>query len=378
MKKLLLCLLLLTITLINAQNDECSGATLLTVGTDFTSGAITSTNVGATTDGNPPACNSDAVDNTWFKVVVPASGNLKIETQELTGSSFDDSVLTVYSGACGTLTEIACDDDSGQDFFSLVTLTGQAPGTTLYINVWKYDSDTDSGEFQISAYQFQPPTNDNCSQAIPLTAGTTFDAAVSTFSNEGTTIDGTPPSCQVDAADNVWFTVVVPPSGNISIETREASNSSFTDSVLTVYSGTCGSLTEIECDDDDGEGSFSLINLTGQTPGATLYISVWKYESDTDNGEFQIAAYDAALSTHEVSNSTQKIQVSPNPFTDVLNISDVSKVESASITDALGRVVKTIEKPSSSLQLGELKTGVYFVTLKMNDGTVKTIKTVKK
>lgn len=378
-KKLLFCLSLLATTLVYAQNDDCSGATSLTVSTDFTSGAITSTNIGATTDGSLPACNSDAVENVWFSVVVPASGNLKIETREASGSAFDDSVLTAYSGNCGSLTEIDCNDDGDNGLFSILTLTGQTPGATLYVSVWKYDSDTNNGEFQISAYEPVPPANDNCSGATPLTTGTDFASGAVTSDNTDAITDGTTPSCNSDASGNVWFSVVVPASGNITIETQEATGSSFGDSSLSVYSGTCGSLTEIGCDDDGGDGLFSLISLTGQTPGATLYVSVWKYDSGEASGEFQISAYDnTVLSTQEVSDKTKKISLAPNPFTDVVTISDVSDVKSISVTDSSGRLVKVIEKPSASLYLGDLKQGVYFISLKMNSGSVKTLKAIKK
>ncbi|SFN36630.1 Por secretion system C-terminal sorting domain-containing protein [Chryseobacterium oleae] len=377
-KKLLFCMSLLATTLVYAQNDDCSGATSLVVGADFTSGAITSTNTNATTDGSVPSCNSDAVENVWFSVVVPASGNLKIETQEVSGSLFDDSVLTVYSGTCGALTEIDCNDDAA-GLFSLISLTGQTPGTTLYVSVWKYDSDIANGDFQISAYDPLPPSNDNCSGATPLTVGTDFASGTITSNNSGATTDGAVPSCNADAVENIWFSVVVPASGNLTIETKETSGSSFGDSTVSVYSGTCGSLTEVGCNDDGGDGLFSLISLTGQTPGATLYISAWKYDAGEGNGEFQISAYDStALSTQEVAENTKKISVSPNPFNDLLTISDVSDVKSVSVTDALGRRVKTIEKPSASIHLGDLKEGIYFVTLKMNDGSIKTLKTIKK
>ncbi|GAB0157610.1 hypothetical protein CHRYSEOSP005_28890 [Chryseobacterium sp. Alg-005] len=378
-KNLLFCLSFLTAIFMNAQNDNCSGATTLTVGTTFASGAITSTNVGATTDGTSASCDSNAAENVWFKVVVPASGKLKIETREVSTSLFDDSVLTVYTGSCGTLTEIDCDDDGGQGAFSLLSLTGQTPGTTLYISVWKYDSTIDSGEFQISAFDPIPATNDNCAQAVSLTVGTNFASGAITSTNLGASTDGTIPSCSSDAVENVWYTVIVPASGNLTIETQGVSGSQYDDTVVTVYSGTCGSLTQIGCDDDSGTGVFSLITLTGQTPGATLYVSAWKYDSGVGNGEFQISAYDtSALSTHEVAENKNKIKVSPNPFHEMLTISDVSDVKSVTVLDASGKLIKTIEKPSSSLYLGDLKQGLYLLTLKMNDGTVKTIKTIKK
>ncbi|MBB6330639.1 hypothetical protein HNP24_001589 [Chryseobacterium sediminis] len=379
MKNLLPYLFLFTAIFVKAQNDNCSEATSLTVGTNFASGAVNTSNNGATTDNAVPTCNADAVENVWFKVIVPASGIVTIETREVSGSSFDDSVLTVYNGSCSSLTEIACDDDSGQDSFSKISLTGQIPGVILYVSVWKYASSINNGEFQISAYEPTPPSNDNCSGAIPISLGTDFTSGAITSTNISATSDSSSPACNADSAENVWFKVIVPASGNLTVETREVSGSSFDDSVLTIYNGTCGSLTEIACDDDGGEDSFSTISLTGQTPGSTLYMSVWKYASSIESGEFKVSAYsNSILSTHEVLNDKNNITVFPNPFSDVITFSDISKVKSVSVSDASGKAVKTIEKPSSQIYLNDLKAGLYLVTLKMMDGTVKTIKTIKK
>ncbi|MEY8758982.1 T9SS type A sorting domain-containing protein [Chryseobacterium tongliaoense] len=381
MKKILFYFFLLAVNVVNAQNNNCSGAVALTLGTNFATGAITSTNVAATTDGSVPSCQTDASENVWFSVVVPPSGKLTVETRQQTGSLFDDSVLTVYSGACGSLTQIGCDDDDGQGAFSLVSLTGQTPGATLYISVWKYDSSIDSGQFRVSAYDPFPVANDNCTQAVSLTVGTDFTTSAITATNVGATTDGSAPSCRAAAVDNVWFKVIVPASGNLKIETREAVNSLFDDSVITVYSGTCGSLTQIACNDDGNLiDSFSLVSLTGQTPGTTLYVSVWKYSSVlTDNGEFQISAFDnSVLSTNEVSVHQEKIDAFPNPFIDQLTISHIDRVKSISITDVSGRLVKQIKQLISPLYLGDLQHGIYYITLKMNDGSTRTIKTIKK
>lgn len=84
------------------------------------------------------------------------------------------------------------------------------------------------------------------------------------------------------------------------------------------------------------------------------------------------------LSTSEVGKTKNEIKVYPNPFSDILNISDVSKVKSVQIIDVAGRVVKTIDIPSSVLQLGDLKQGMYLVVMNMKDGTTQTVKTIKK
>lgn len=86
----------------------------------------------------------------------------------------------------------------------------------------------------------------------------------------------------------------------------------------------------------------------------------------------------SCLGTSETSALKDGIKVFPNPFTDVLNISEVDNVKSVSVTDLSGRLVKTIEKPGSELNLADLKSGMYMITLYLKDGTQKTVKSIKK
>ena len=71
------------------------------------------------------------------------------------------------------------------------------------------------------------------------------------------------------------------------------------------------------------------------------------------------------------------ISVYPNPFTDLLKISDVKGVKSISVNDASGREVKSLA-PAAELNLSSLKAGLYIVNLNMEDGSVKTFKAIKK
>lgn len=96
------------------------------------------------------------------------------------------------------------------------------------------------------------------------------------------------------------------------------------------------------------------------------------------SGFLSYAKIASGLGTSEIASNGKGIKVYPNPFVDVLNISDISKVKSISITDVAGRLVNTIENPSTVLQLGNLKQGMYLVTLNMKDGSKQTIKVIKK
>ncbi|CAH0280565.1 T9SS type A sorting domain-containing protein [Chryseobacterium sp. Bi04] len=84
------------------------------------------------------------------------------------------------------------------------------------------------------------------------------------------------------------------------------------------------------------------------------------------------------LSTSEVKGIVKKTAVHPNPFNDILYISDTRNVKSVTIGDTAGRIVNTIEGPVKELNLSMLKSGLYFVTLYFKDGTQSTVKAIKK
>jgi len=358
-------------------NDDCSAAVALTVNPDYSCGATTSgTTLGATpsTETAPSCAASGTNDDVWYKFTATNTGH-RITLSNVSGST--DMAMAAYSGACGGLVQVMCSDPNTMD------LTGLTVGQEYKVRVWTYTSTTTTtASFTICVgTPPPPPANDNCSGAIALTPGATFAHHAVTGNTSGST--NTPAliaSClttPTNVGGNVWYSVVVPASGSLTIETDAVTGSALTDTVVSVFAD-CTTTTSIACNDDDGNDNFSKIVLTGQTPGAILYISVWRYSTATD-GQFQISAYDSSiLATSEVSQAKNDLKAYPNPFADVLNISDISKVKSVSIVDVAGRVVKTIDNPSSALQLGDLKQGLYLVTLNMKDGSKQTIKAIKK
>ena len=144
-------------------NDNCATATALTVGTTCTN--TLATNAGATASTGAPAPGSNCFlattlinNDVWYSVVVPAAGILNITTSSVTGSPVTDTGLLVYSGTCGSLTEIGCSDDaSTTSTFSSVLLNGLTPGATLYVRVWSFGT-TPTGQFNICASAPTPPT----------------------------------------------------------------------------------------------------------------------------------------------------------------------------------------------------------------------------
>jgi len=122
------------------------------------------------------------------------------------------------------------------------------------------------------------------------------------------------------------------------------------------------------------------ISFTPPTSGVYYF----GFNAYSDANKFYLAIDDisiisATLSTNEVKHdAADKIKVYPNPFSDVLNISDITQVKNVLVSDITGRIVKTIAGPSSELHLGALNQGMYLIILEMKDGSRQMIKTIKK
>ncbi|WP_228411665.1 T9SS type A sorting domain-containing protein [Chryseobacterium sp.] len=365
-------------------NDNCATAIPLVASTTTTCAAPTAgTTLAATSSGVAVApCTGTTDDDVWYSFVATNPSHIITLSNIIsvgTGTNSTSLYLQAFSGVCGTLASILCDTSAA----SAAVLTGLTIGNTYYLRVYNSNGTGYANSFDICVTSPPPPpVNNGCAGALAITPGATFSQNAITASNLGATTDGTPQSCVTDSDNNVWFTVQVPASGNITIETAAVAGSPFIDSVLNIYSGACGSLVEVPngCNDDivAGVERFSRVALTGLTPNSTLYISVLKWiGTGSEDGQFKISAYDSSLSTSEVA-SGKNVTVYPNPFNEVLYISDVKNVASVIITDVSGRTVKTITKPTAELQLGDLTAGMYLVTLKYKDGSVKTMKAIKK
>lgn len=129
-----------------------------------------------------------------------------------------------------------------------------------------------------------PPVNDFCDTATQLYSN--VNCLYQTFTNEAATDSGViDPGCANYAGGDMWFTYEVNSTGAFTID---MDTGTMTDSGLAIYSGTCGALSLIECDDDDStNGLMSSITRTGLTPGDIIFIRVWEYAND-NQGTFDI------------------------------------------------------------------------------------------
>jgi len=266
--------------------------------------------------------------------------------------------------------------------------TGLTTNTVYYFHVRR---DCGSGNFSAWAtYSFTtlapPPANDDCAGATVLTVaadyatGNILSSKLGATSSEVADPSIPAPGCASYSGGDVWFSAVVPASGTITFETAEETGS-FTDGGLAVYNGSCGALALLLCNDDGGVGSFSLVALTGLTPGETVYARVWRFGNAASRdimaaGDFRIAAYDASLSTNSF--DLNGFKAYPNPVKDIFKVSYTKNISNVSITNLVGQEVmsKKVNALQSDIDMSRLASGTYLVKV-TSEGLTKTIKVIK-
>jgi len=285
------------------SNDNCSNATSLTVnsGCSFTSG---------TTDGaseSQAGCSGFADDDVWYSFVATNS----LQTVTVHPVDAIDPVFQVFSGSCGSLTSILCVDNTFTGDDEQSNVVGLVPGQTYYIRVYDYyQGNTGAFQICITGTPTPTPTNDDPCTAIQLPAvtATCQFAQFTTVGATATMSAPTPSTCAggsgaaiggfSSSSADVWFAITVPASGNVDVTAQPNGGSgAITDGVMALYNGTCSSLTQIACSDDNnypgtGNDLLPFLSASGLTPGSTVYLRYWGFGSST--GTFGICVSTAS------------------------------------------------------------------------------------
>lgn len=362
-------------------NDLPCGATMLTVNLDGNCIDQVLSFDGTETDSNmgTPNCANYSNKDLWYKFDMPANGAVRIKASA--ESAIDDLAIELFSGAdCNSLVSFDCDDDGNpdgfpDDLFPQIDVI-QPAESTVYFRVWDLD-DVGIGSLNICLYKIDPPqvsTNDECSTATDLILSSDCSAPVLTTNFQSTDSPDATPSCVggLYAGKDVWYKIIIDDNDdyNITLETFEDTGSSVYDTGMAVYTGSCGSLTEIDCNDDKASTFFSRIDLTNRR-NEVLYIRVYTVDVP-QNGTFNICA-SATGTLGVLENELNKFKLYPNPVKDIVNIKfntpSNNKID-LNVYDIQGNLVlntvKYLQNNRTLLNLENLKSGVYF--LKAYDG----------
>ena len=290
-------LIILSIFILGAQHWAASQASCATAfeiindPVDFTQYCLNGASATSTTLDNSNCFGGAPWSaDAWFEFTI-ASGPQTIEFDLSNfgggGPNANDMAFEVFTGTCGSLTSLGCTDDNGNNTNENSLLTN-LPNGTYYIAVYSDKNSEDSYDLCITATP-PAPSNDDCANAIPVTVGTNGICTEVTGTNTGATASaGVPaPSCGAYLGGDVWYSITVPASGEVNFTVDFAAANSITDADMAIYSGVCGSLTEIECDDLDGTGTMPIIQATGLTPGTTVFIRIWEFGND-NFGDFDL------------------------------------------------------------------------------------------
>ena len=215
----------------------------------------------------------------WYSFTVTAGNNAAtVQTCNSTGGS--DSTLNIFSGSCGSLVEIGCNDDGGcgAGFLSSATATGLVEGETYYVQVGAWDAaSVGTYTLEVDCF-FQEVGDDTCENAETIECGGSVEADLTTASPG---IDS-PFSCAIGTGqtNTLWYSFVATDNA----ATIQTCNSAVgTDSTVNVFSGACGALVEIGCSDDacGSSGFNSSTTVSGLTVGDTYYIQIGAWSAAT-------------------------------------------------------------------------------------------------
>jgi hypothetical protein len=283
-------------------NDNCVNAIPLTLNAPYLCGlniCATPTPAGILT--TTPCGWSVNSPDVWYTITPACSGPLTVDTcAPCPGKPVFDTVLSAYTGNCGgPLVQVpaiwpqtSCNDDAC-GLQSRITFNVVA-GQTYRIRVAGFNNAV--GWFAIRAtMSVNPPPNDLCINAIPVTVGNPA-ACGTTLCGATPTPMGmlvpTPCGGSVNSPD-VWYRFTPQCSGPVVMTTCFTCPPFGTfDTVLSVYTGNCGGpMNQVACNDDSGVNGPCANTLQSYvqfnaTAGVTYYVRVAGWVGQT--GDFRL------------------------------------------------------------------------------------------
>ncbi|WP_313807341.1 T9SS-dependent choice-of-anchor J family protein [Flavobacterium sp.] len=285
-------------------NDDIIDAEILTESANRACENAIEGTLETATHSSDSACAAASVD-VWYKFTPSQTDEYTFYVTLLNGTS--PTGITIYGGNPGALVAVS-DTCAGP-----MVLANLNAGTMYYVAV-SASTTSNPIHFNLCAYQSPPPpSNDDCTTPINLIVGQTFNDndIVATNTSAGVNPGNSNyPSCGTiefsTYGRDVWFTVTMPESGNLVIETRREDGSLLSDTAMETYTGSCGTATlapyyynlpppnpgQAYCNDQFviGGNQYAGIRFANKMPGEQIIVRVWGWARQY--GDFKISAYD--------------------------------------------------------------------------------------
>jgi len=229
----------------------------------------------------------------WYSITPAVATRVTVSTAATTifapSAGFPDTLVGIYTGTLGSLSEIACNDDISDDNYRSTVSSNLDAGITYYVFVsqWVQLPPATVGNL-VTAFTWSAPIvvpdNDLVANARVIT-GPSYTNTVASAQNATTSGTDLAHTCRFGSAGvgthTVWWTFTAPSNGKITVDTLPSSGS-YTDTIMTIYTGTSGSFTQVACNDDEpapGTTLRSEIIDLAVTGGTTYTVYVSRYSA---------------------------------------------------------------------------------------------------
>ncbi|GGG43005.1 T9SS-dependent choice-of-anchor J family protein [Bizionia arctica] len=336
-------------------NDDCSGATPLTVDADLScSNPVAGTTIGSTQ--SLPGCLGTANDDVWYSFV--ATGTTHVITIANTAGS-SDIVTEVFDGCGGN--SLMCQDTPN----SPLTVTGLTAGNTYYFRIYTWSSTASlTTSFTVCVGTPEPaPANDECVDAEVINCGDMVSGSTVSATNSGN-----------NTSNDVWYVLA---GTAVDQEITASLCGSDFDTYIRIFDACAG--TQVAFNDDNsaacGTGGNSEVTFTSDGV-TTYYIMVEGYS--TNNGNFDLAITCSTIGIQDY-NASELFTYYPNPVNNTLSLRGVKAIQNVAVYNMLGQEVlrSAPNTVDSDLDMSSLNAGTYFVRVTVENAT-KTIKIIKK
>jgi hypothetical protein len=248
------------------------------------------------------ACNPMAFNkpNTFGNTMVPAgcnSGNFGDAFGWFSGTGnpvivqYDpnagDAVLHVLTGTCAASTVVGCSDVGLGGAIETVTIPTTL-GTNYIVRVQRYNSsNTMNGTLCIYNAPPPPANDDPCNATAAAVNGDLICTLTTPSTLVAATASGNPTTpCFGNPDNDVWFQFTASSTTHFISLLNVAGTE--IDLYHAVYTGTCGSLANISCSDNDNS------TLSGLTVGTTYWIRVYTYFTSAPG---DVSTFDLCITT---------------------------------------------------------------------------------
>ncbi|MEQ1744319.1 MAG: T9SS type A sorting domain-containing protein [Saprospiraceae bacterium] len=262
---------------VRPANDDCATAHVIAVGGPCKPG----NNRNAAMSPFQPSHNRLARADVWYRFVAPAL--TPGQTLELTADADFSHIITLYSGTCTSLTELATNHNGGA-----LTMPALTAGQTYSVQIAGVFATVEGVVCpELHIRQAVVPANDACTSATAVV----LNAGCLPATNLGAAFSGVKPSCAVAVDRDVWFQFTAPGFGSVQVNTGARF-----EHTLAVWEGDCNDLKQVFCTVNPlpCNGYVTVPNLNN---GQTYYLQIASLNgaSGVGSGDICLKIRNAAL-----------------------------------------------------------------------------------